>query len=204
MGKSIGGVGIAPALDDRTRDACLHDLGDQYAAGRLSSSELESRIQAALAAETEEELAAAIAEPPVAVPVEDPSTREAPVQLARWGVCLLAFVAGGALVAVVGPTSNVVEFCVGLAVGLLGFVTHWWLTARSTSPDVVEEHASVISPEVRQCPPVLRDDSDVTHSDDDELPLTVVEAQHPPVARLRPVRPIGRGNGVIPTQRTGD
>ena len=46
------------------RDACLHALGELHAGGHLTFSELEKRIQAALAAETEEELARLVPELP--------------------------------------------------------------------------------------------------------------------------------------------
>ena len=61
MGMSRGEAGVAAGLDDATRDACLHGLGDHYAAGRLSAAELDARVQLALAAETEGELAAVMA-----------------------------------------------------------------------------------------------------------------------------------------------
>ena len=61
MGMSWGEAGVADGLDDATRDACLHGLGDHYAAGRLSAAELDARVQLVLAAETEDELASVMA-----------------------------------------------------------------------------------------------------------------------------------------------
>ena len=61
MGMSPGGAAPGASLDDATRDACLHSLGDHYATGRISVDELDVRIQRALAAETEEELASVMA-----------------------------------------------------------------------------------------------------------------------------------------------
>ena len=49
-------------LSHEERDACLHALGALHASGKLSLPELDARIEAALAARTEEELAALVRE----------------------------------------------------------------------------------------------------------------------------------------------
>ena len=51
-------------LKDAERDACLHALGELHASGHLTFPELETRIQAALAARSEEELAALVRDAP--------------------------------------------------------------------------------------------------------------------------------------------
>ena len=73
-----GGVDLSPPLDDATRDACLHALGDHYAAGRISADELDRRVATALAARVEDELVvltADLTEDPgqAPVPADDPA-----------------------------------------------------------------------------------------------------------------------------------
>jgi Domain of unknown function (DUF1707) len=51
-----------PDLSHEERDACLHALGALHAAGRLSLPELDARIEAALAARTDDELVALVRE----------------------------------------------------------------------------------------------------------------------------------------------
>ncbi len=51
-----------PDVSHERRDACLHALGALHASGKLSLSELDARIEAALAARTDDELAALVRE----------------------------------------------------------------------------------------------------------------------------------------------
>jgi hypothetical protein len=51
-----------PSVSHEERDACLHALGAMHASGKLTLTELEARIQAALAAESDEELVALVRE----------------------------------------------------------------------------------------------------------------------------------------------
>ena len=95
MGMSRGEAGVAAGLDDATRDACLHGLGDHYAAGRLSTAELDERVQLVLAAETEEDLAAVmtgLVEEP-AVDQDAPATRPPRSPARRALRALLGFLA---------------------------------------------------------------------------------------------------------------
>ena len=97
MGMSWGEAGVAEGLDDATRDACLHGLGDHYAAGRLSAAKLDARVQLVLAAETEEELAAVMAglvEEP-AVEREVPALRPVRSRARHALRALLGFLARG-------------------------------------------------------------------------------------------------------------
>ena len=125
-------------LDSRQRDACLHALGALHAAGRLSLEELDSRIQAALAAETEAELATLtvdLPEPQEPAVSQEPSTPPASPQrrhLQGWVAAYVASISGGVLVAAAGPRRDEAEFAAGLAAGLLGFASHWALTRWST------------------------------------------------------------------------
>ena len=126
---------LAPQPDVTKRDACLHALGAHHAAGRLSIEELDSRIQAALAAETEEELAALTADlterPRPATEAEpDARGRVSPQRshLQGWVAAYVASISGGVLVAAAGPRRDEAEFAAGLAAGLLGFASHWALT----------------------------------------------------------------------------
>lgn len=58
MGTTQGNIDqLAAPLDEETRDGCMHELGALYAAGAMSIEELDTRICAAMMAETEEELA---------------------------------------------------------------------------------------------------------------------------------------------------
>ena len=58
MGMTQGNIDeLAPPVDQAKRDACLHELGDLYAAGAMSMEELDTRVCAAMVAETEDELA---------------------------------------------------------------------------------------------------------------------------------------------------
>ena len=101
MGMTQGGAAPGACLDDATRDACLHSLGDHYATGRISVDELDARIQRALAAETEVELASVMAglvsDPADDAEVRDDRVRTARVrlrtQLVRLSGALLGFLA---------------------------------------------------------------------------------------------------------------
>jgi hypothetical protein len=203
MGKQDGGVGLA----DRTRDACLHKLGDHYAAGRLTAQELDSRIQVALSAETEAELTEVMAdleteddESPDRSSSRSPGRGGTPrSSVVRWAAGLLVVAAGSVLLAVVGPGPAAAELAVGLTGGLLGYLTHWWLTRQATPPSPVAERPT---PTTRPRPPVLRDEGWRPEDSDEAM----IEAMSTPdrVTRLRSIRPLGRGSGVVPTQRTGD
>jgi hypothetical protein len=128
---------LAPRLDVAKRDACLHALGAHHAAGRLSIEELDSRIQAALAAETEDELHALTADLGVEGAASDdqqPGTRARSPQRAHlhgWVAAYVASISGGVLVAAAGPRRDEAEFAAGLAAGLVGFASHWALTRWS-------------------------------------------------------------------------
>jgi hypothetical protein len=187
MGMQNCGMGLASNLDDSKRDACLHSLGDHYAAGRLSAEELDGLIQAALAAETEADLAAVMSDLSV-----DPSVEHGPERVRRggprlhaptaprfrWVLAVVVLAVGGALVAAAGPRSNAAEFSAGLAIGLLGFLTHWWLTGRSGQQ--------------------------ARAGDDAPVEVPVPEPETGDVTRYGATRPVGRGTGLIPRQRTGD
>jgi Domain of unknown function (DUF1707) len=101
MGMSRGEAGRAAVLDDARRDACLHSLGDHYAAGRLSADELDARVQFALAAETDEDLASVMQ----GLDVEPAADEEAQPEAAQDA----------------GP---------GWPARVLRFLTHWAFTTR--------------------------------------------------------------------------
>lgn len=116
------------------RDACLHALGEHHAAGRMSVEELDRRVQAALAAETEEELAALVVDLR-----QEPAERSTPPQsrrllarpVARWATAYATLTSTGLLLAVVGPRTNAAEFSAGATAAMVGFVTHWVVTRGS-------------------------------------------------------------------------
>ena len=208
MGKLDCGAGLTSGLDDRTRDACLHKLGDYYAAGRLTAQELDSRIQVALAAETRADLTEVLTD----LETEGDESRPAPrswrnrgpggtphSSVVRWAAGILVVAGGSVLLALVGPGPAAAELIVGSTAGLLGFLTHWWLT-RQPAParPVAESRTATAGPR----PPVLRDEEWRPEDSDD----AVIEAMSTPdpAARLKSTRPLGRGSGVVPTQRTGD
>lgn len=207
MGKLDCGAGPASGLDDRTRDACLHKLGDHYAAGRLTAQELDSRIQAALGAETADDLTEVMDdlekegdESPVRSSWRNRRHGGTPSSsVVRWAAGLLVVATGSTLLALVGPGPAAAELAVGLTAGLLGFLTHWWLT-RQAAPASPADEGRVAS--TRPQPPVLRDEAWRPEDSDEAV---IEEMSRPdPVARLRSVRPLGRGGGGIPTQRGGD
>lgn len=217
MAKSIRETGLATGLGDKERDACMHRLGDYYAQGRLTADELDRSIQAILAAETEADLDAAMAEVPlrsethVREPVTPDGSRASATlrvvhRVAHRVAAVAALASGGVLLAAVGPRSNGAEFAAGTAVASLGFAAHWWVSTRSapllSTPQVAEQQTGARPPaEVASDEPA----SDEPASDEpaSDEPTDVAVPARPTVAP-RPTRPrpvVGRGDGTIPTQR---
>lgn len=197
---------LAAVVDHPERDACLHSLGALYAAGRLSTDELDRRIEAALAATTSAELAAVMADLSSGRNAGQDGAPGHPENSRSWSRALLrsplrttgtivVLGLGGVLVAAVGQGSNLVELLVGVAVGLIGFLTHWWWCLVPGRPDTAGdtgEHSRSGGGEAS---------GEDSGEDDDDVAVPVVAAQpaQDPARRI-----MGRGDGTIPTQRSGD
>ena len=227
MGNSSARNGLGSAIDVRQRDASLHALGDFYAAGAISAQELDSRIQAVLGAETEADLAAAMGDldrEPAAEQEPAPEALEAlPAgpsprvpDHSRLVTAVVALTTGSALVAAVGPRSDLAEFSAGLGLGALGFLAHWWWTAGADQPrcgcaDQSGDASSAPSDEPR---PVLRDEADESPTTESPtIESTALGAADAPADVFASPRQVttrsGSGGrprppGIIPGQRTRD
>ena len=187
MGMSPGRAAPGACLDDARRDACLHSLGDHYATGRISVEELDSRIQRALAAETEEELASVMAG-------------------------LASDPADDAEVLVDAPRTGLGRFgtqVVRLSEALLGFLARRGPTARRRRTNEERPVESAAAPS-RSVPAagILRSGDEASAAGDE--PRSEPEAE---AAGEVAAGPSGRGpvprrvrlnGGVIPGQRVGD
>jgi hypothetical protein len=204
MGMSSGEPGLAQGraagLDDATRDACLHCLGDHYAAGRLSVAELDSRVQLALAAQTEDELAAVMAGV-----VEDPAggqltrgrasaTGAVRLRTIPAAVAVAVLTSGGTALVLAGPSAAVGAFVAVLAAALVGVLAHRAVTPRSQEDreEPPAEPSPVPSGPVAERP---------TSSDG---PAEGSAPPPPATASVIVPRRVRLNGGVIPTQRGGD
>lgn len=131
-----------PSLSHEERDACLHALGALHASGKLSLSELDVRIQAALAARTDAELAALVRESSrieVAPPrptQEEPPAAVAPRHRRAEGWLFAARLVGFVALALLGAFVRVVALAaVALGVGVVRALTlaAWgsWVVCQS-------------------------------------------------------------------------
>lgn len=117
-------AGRAIRASDRDRDIVIRLLGDEAAVGRLTFSELDERTERALTARTRGELAALVADLPVALDVDAPPRAGTSKQVPWCLACLLPLALGllGGATGLPGPLATVLGL--GAAAALCG------LTAR--------------------------------------------------------------------------
>jgi len=118
-------------VGDTEREAVLDALGEHHARGRLSVEELDRRQQAALAAVTQADLAVLLADLPAVDQRLLPTRPERTPALwwlkkAAWAGPPVVLVAGATYSAAFGPFENdPTQFGAALAMGALGYVSHW-------------------------------------------------------------------------------
>jgi hypothetical protein len=125
---------LGPDLSHDERDACLHALGALHASGKLSLSELDARIEAALAARTDDELAALMREgSPITVTPQRPTPQEPRAEVApgyrRTGGWLFALrlvvLVALTLLAAVARVLTLAAVALGVGVVRALLVTAW-------------------------------------------------------------------------------
>lgn len=132
-------------IGDAEREAVLDALGDHHAKGRLSVAELDRRQRAALAAETQMDLASLLADLPDTASAEaslvqeiQPSQprfgqREEIQALVRWGPPTVVTTAAATWVATSGPfPDDSTHFVMAMGMAVVGFVSHWWVRRRDS------------------------------------------------------------------------
>ena len=130
----------AVRIGDTERDACIAELAEHHAQGRLTVAEFDQRQTAALAAVTSDDLTALLADLPGHGPTQGiPTTRRLAwphvstsnvSAVARWAAVPLTFVTTGVVVASADIVSDERQFAAGVLAAGVGFVTHLVLTKR--------------------------------------------------------------------------
>lgn len=131
-------------IGDTEREAVLDALSEHHVKGRLEVEELDRRQRAALAAQTEADLAKLLVDLPELSPARPsmdsagsvPSRprlgqREEVQALVTWGPPTGVTLAGAAWVATAGPfPDESSQFVMAMGMAAVGFVSHWWVTRR--------------------------------------------------------------------------
>lgn len=130
----------AVRIGDAERDACVDELVEHHAQGRLTLAELDQRQTAALAAVTSDDLTTLLADLPGHRPAHGtPSdrrlawphvSRSTVSGVARWAAVPFTFAATGVVVASVDIVSDERQFAAGVIAAGVGYVTHLVLTKR--------------------------------------------------------------------------
>jgi len=130
---------LAVRVGDVERDACVEKLIENCVQGRLSVEELGRRQREALEASTAADLAGLVTDLPAGNPSVDPlpsqsavrsfwpaSSRDCAVKLATVFGVPATFATGGVLVAAYADgSSDVSQFSWAVAMGAVGYLTHW-------------------------------------------------------------------------------
>jgi hypothetical protein len=129
-------------IGDREREATLEQLAEHHVQGRLSVEELDRRQRLAVAAVTQADLLALVADlPPLEQPDRLPAAPSAgrpsatdrvrATTVARHAVGPAAVLGGATYLASSGPWgTDEGQFLTALAMGALGYLSHWVASRR--------------------------------------------------------------------------